>query len=435
MNNSITTAIARLFTSNGSIAGVGFLVSTQLVLTQAGVVHQALELSPDDELLQEHEVLLDFPFLESGKTYKARLKGDSLPRKRADFVELELTGAPPQGSQPHSLILEGRTWDEFFPAPRSIPPVMSSEGLDENCRLVALSINKGRLGFFLGAGANRCDRPPDENFKLGKYLPDGRELANHLAEEFSYPRYEPRDLLRVSQYITLKLGSDDLYEGLHAIFASTYEANSVHRFLARLPAKLKQRGVPHPYQLIITTNYDDALEDAFYKAGESYHLVTYIAESENRGRFLHRRPDGQETLIKNPNDYDGLPIKDLEVEETIILKIHGAVNRADGDKDSYVITEDDYIRYLARRDMPNPVPSSLEKLMRRNHLLFLGYSLRDWNLRVILFRIWEQRKLSKRSWAIQLNPDELECDFWKGYDVNILNVELARYVAELDKRL
>ena len=33
----------------------------------------------------------------------------------------------------------------------------------------------------------------------------------------------------------------------------------------------------------------------------------------------------------------------------MILKIHGAVNRADRNADSYVITEDDYIDFLSAR--------------------------------------------------------------------------------------
>jgi hypothetical protein len=241
--------------------------------------------------------------------------------------------------------------------------------------------------------------------------------------------------LRVAQYIQIKLGQGDLYDKLRTVFVPSYQANSIHRFLAALPAKLREKGLSNPHQLIVTTNYDDVLELAFNEAKEKYHLVTYIADGEDRGRFLHRRPDGVEELIKNPNRYGGLPVKVFSTEETVILKVHGAINRSDENKDSYVITEDDYISYLSWRDLPNPVPSSLEKLLRYNHVLFLGYGLRDWNLRVILRRIWEERKRPRTSWAIQLDPDELEREFWGKYGVQILNAPLQRYISELARRL
>ena len=93
-------------------------------------------------------------------------------------------------------------------------------------------------------------------------------------------------------------------------------------------------------------------------------------------------------------------------ERTVILKMHGAVDRANPDAtwDSYVITEDHYIEYLARTDIANLVPVTLAAKLRRSHFLFLGYSMRDWNLRVILHRIWGEQKLKYKSWAIQLAP-------------------------------
>jgi hypothetical protein len=73
--------------------------------------------------------------------------------------------------------------------------------------------------------------------------------------------------------------------------------------------------------------------------------------------------------------------------------------------------------------------------LRRSHFLFLGYSLRDWNLRVILHRIWGEQKLSWKSWAVQLNPDTLDREFWRKRDVDILDVRLEDYIAALSERL
>jgi hypothetical protein len=119
----------------------------------------------------------------------------------------------------------------------------------------------------------------------------------------------------------------------------------------------------------------------------------------------------------------------------VILKIHGAVDRPTGERDSYVITEDHYIDYLTRTDISNLVPVTLAAKLRRSHFLFLGYSLRDWNLRVILHRIWGEQKLSWKSWAIQLNPHAIDQEFWRNRDVDIFNVRLEEYVAALSERM
>jgi len=69
------------------------------------------------------------------------------------------------------------------------------------------------------------------------------------------------------------------------------QQTSLHRFLATLPAVLRAEGCP-PYQLIVTTNYDDVLERA-QVAGEPFDLVWYAAEGEQRGKFWHLPPDGE----------------------------------------------------------------------------------------------------------------------------------------------
>ena len=119
----------------------------------------------------------------------------------------------------------------------------------------------------------------------------------------------------------------------------------------------------------------------------------------------------------------------------MLLKIHGAVDRVNPDRDSYVITEDHYIDYLTRTEVSNLLPVRLAAKLRKSHFLFLGYGLRDWNLRVILHRIWGAQKLKYKSWAIQLNAQPLDREFWRKRDVEIIDVALEEYVARLHDRL
>jgi hypothetical protein len=144
---------------------------------------------------------------------------------------------------------------------------------------------------------------------------------------------------------------------------------------------------------------------------------------------LHRLPNDEVRLIEKPNEY-----RDLSLDQrTVLLKIHGAVDRKKADQDSYVITEDHYTDYLTRTDISNLIPVKLAEKLRHSSYLFLGYSLRDWNLRVILRRIWGEQQLTYQSWAVQLAPTTLDQKFWGKHGVEIVDQSLEDYVAALSE--
>jgi SIR2-like domain len=301
---------------------------------------------------------------------------------------------------------------------------------DAHYRLVARAILDGRVVPFLGAGVNLCDRAPHTAWQRGHLLPSGSELAGYLANVGEYPPGEPLELVRVSQYIAVTAGPGPLYEELHELFDAEYAPTRLHRFLASMPGLMRAHGTGR-YPLIVTTNYDDALERSFRDAGEPFDLVSYIADGEHRGKFMHVAPDGAMQLIEKPNEYTAVAPE----ERAAILKIHGAVDRSDPENDSYVITEDHYIDYLTHTNIANLIPVTLAAVLRKSHLLFLGYSMRDWNLRVILHRIWGAQKLSYKSWSVQLAPDVVEEESWDQRGVDILDVSLADYIAALEGAL
>lgn len=291
------------------------------------------------------------------------------------------------------------------------------DSLDAHYNLVVKAITDGRLIPFLGAGANLSSRPSDIDWESGqtRYLPSGSELAAYLAKYSRYPPSETHDLARVSQFIAVMMGTGPLYEELHSLFDADYPPTPLHRFFAALPAVLRDKNysrIEDPIRrqlLIVTTNYDDLQEQAFKAVSAPFHLVSYVAEGVGSGKFLHSPPDGKVCLIDEPNQYRGL----LLDQSPVILKLHGAVDRANKGEDSFVITEDNYIDYLTRTDIASLIPVPLPAKLKKSHLLFLGYGLRDWNLRVILHRIWGSQKLSWKSWAVQLNPNELDQEFWR----------------------
>ncbi len=305
-----------------------------------------------------------------------------------------------------------------------------SDPLDAHYQLVLKAIIDNRLIPFFGAGVNLCGRPHGASWKCNTHLPSGGELSEHLANNFAYSSSDKWDLTRVSQYIALMVGTAPLYEELHKLLNADYPPTCLHQFYATLPTLLRTKGYGSSNQLIVTTNYDDVMERAFQASGESFDIVSYVADGEQRGKFLHYLPNGDVRLIERPNEY-----RDVSpTTRPVILKIHGAIDRANEERDSYVITEDHYIDFLARADISTLIPVLLAAKLRKSHFLFLGYSLRDWNLRVIFHRIWGEQRLSYKSWAIQLNPTDLDTRFWAKRDVDILNIPLEEYTAALSMR-
>jgi hypothetical protein len=68
-------------------------------------------------------------------------------------------------------------------------------------------------------------------------------------------------------------------------------------------------------------------------------------------------------VVERPNEYDAVSLS----RRSVILKIHGAVDRLDSERDSYVITEDHYIDFLTHTDIANLVPVALAARLRRSH--------------------------------------------------------------------
>jgi hypothetical protein len=297
--------------------------------------------------------------------------------------------------------------------------------------LIVRRLVRGKVVPVLGAGVNLSERPPQVSWELGRYLPSGQELAAELAKYIGNVPIDSYDLARVSQYLAALEGEGSLYDELHDVFDADYPPTYFHRFLARLARRTREAEDVRECMLIVTTNYDDSLERAFVDEGEPYELVTYIAEGKDRGLFRHITADREPIVIRVPNEYVGLRLG----QRTVIAKIHGAVDRIHR-ADSYVITEDHYIDYITRADVAGLFPVTLAAKLQTSHFLFLGYSLRDWNIRAMLYRLWgEQEGKNFKSWAIQDKPDPIDHAAWDERGVDILPVRVEDFVAAIEQRL
>ncbi len=259
--------------------------------------------------------------------------------------------------------------------------------------------------------------------------PDHRAAAKHLSQHFGCPREYAGTLARVGQWVAVTHGIGPLYDELHALYAQAFSPGPVHRTLAALPPLFRARGLP--CQLVLTSGFDRMLENAFADAGEEYDVVSFVAVGRDRGKFLHIGVDGSVRLIDEPN----LEISLAPEQRTLILKLNGGPDELVGRvRDSYVVSEDDYIDYFSQSNMSALLPVGLAARLRRSSLLFLGYELDEWNLRVFLRRLWGEERFYQ-SWAIDATPNHLTAEQWRQLGVSVIEETVDESLDELRRRL
>lgn len=298
-------------------------------------------------------------------------------------------------------------------------------------KLLAKEFKEGKIIPFLGAGASMCARPADAIWNDDvTFPPSGGELSMALANDCEFPAQDERlrkELARVSSfYEYASAGRSSLRERLHEVFTRAYKPGPLHEFLASVPKGL----------LIITTNYDTLIEQAFEMAGRPFHLVIYPTDRPKAaGKVLLRRAG-------NPGDnFEEQPLKKIDLscepdDHSVIFKMHGSIDTRDAQNDQFVITEEDYVVFLGRMTEKKAIPNDFLLPLQQRRLLFLGYGLEDWNFRVLLrslspVDVPSRQKRDFVHWAIQRSVDEIEQQLWQRQRVNLANADLNEFVAKL----
>jgi hypothetical protein len=327
---------------------------------------------------------------------------------------------------------------------------------------IATGLREGNVVPFFGAAASAIYRPKAERWEPGKpFMPFGGELAASLASAANYPTvdqvYEQAvsDVLQTVQQIAADIPAEKAKEALTpvlrkhvgappnlAIIASWAELQGNRRYIDHALRKsfavdcspgllhIKLASIEGT-QLYVTTNYDDLLEKAL--ACRQPHVI--IDRGNKAGLWVSVAGGPLQKAARTGSDLYDL-LNDPATQQPshpIVFKMHGSVDKNDPRNDWYLITEEDYVDFLAG---DNYVPPYVSALMEGKDILFLGYSLEDWNVRVIL------RKLVKRAvpepvsfWAIVRGRSDIEQQIWQARDVNIYPMDLGDFAEELAKQL
>ena len=242
-----------------------------------------------------------------------------------------------------------------------------------------------------------------------------------------------RRLRSLSYYYIRKTSLVNLYYELYEILEKIEykDSQALHQFLAILPSFMLSRSYPKrspglPYQLIVTTNYDDMLEQAFSAEQQPYDVVFYVADGDERGKFKHKSYEGNVQTIDTPN-YK-LPLRppwgDAKSPRPIILKLFGTCDR---ELETKFVATEQHLTFLLDHLALN-LPTSLMSIIRQSSILFMGYSSSDIDLDRIVRYLWSGKKMQYQSCLIhQAQPGYVEKDIW-----NNRNVDLIRIPSSLD---
>ncbi|NUO81753.1 SIR2 family protein [candidate division KSB1 bacterium] len=273
---------------------------------------------------------------------------------------------------------------------------------EQDLKLIFNAIESGKCLAFLGAGACTAFRKNAHEEVPG--LPTGGQLAELLAKKCQYTNGSVYDLARVAEYFvyTHSGNRNELEHELQEIINAGCPPRPIHTVLAQLRL----------IKIILTSNYDNLLEGELIRYGRNLKRDVYDLNNSRAGHFKGSFHFGEKDII--------------------LHKMHGSIDQPD----SLIITQSDYIRYLA--NLPDPdrgMPDYFRKFTIPQHtLLFLGYGLEDWNFRVIwegVLAIHHASGAQIISYALSKQPADFQKTFWVTRRVKILDGDITDFSIKL----
>jgi hypothetical protein len=243
------------------------------------------------------------------------------------------------------------------------------------------------------------------------------EVLNDALKEYPHLlRLQLQNLASVAFHLSRAVDSPRVMSLVGDLLEKGSEPSKLLQTLARMPN----------VRLIVTTNYDLLMETALNAAGREF--VKFVQPVPGF------KPD--ELLEKDDELCDAKAAKTL-----ILYKIHGSFpdpEQPNDKPDEIVLTEEDYIQFLTvvANDAIG-IPPAIKSEMTSSTLLFLGYSLEDWDFRTLFKGTIEKLERYKwfKSFAIQWRPDPFWAKFWEEEKkVVIYDLDLHEFASDLAQR-
>ena len=250
--------------------------------------------------------------------------------------------------------------------------------------LVADGVRRQQSILFLGAGVHAPPPagspfryPPHQRPPIGAAL--SRTLADSCELARRYPDENLANLQRVALFYEIERSRHQLVDAVRSAVQVDKRPSPMLRALAELD-----------FPLVITTNYDQLFENALAAAGKQPRVAVYTPNLEATADYRDPTP-----------------------QSPVIFKIHGDIARPE----TLVITDEDYIQFVLRmsnKDPYDPVPLTLKFYLTGWSTLFVGYSLLDYNLRLLFKTLrWKIDSANMPDmYSVDSRPDPLIFDVW-----------------------
>ena len=279
------------------------------------------------------------------------------------------------------------------------------------------------------------------------WLPRPEEVALAWSEQHAYPFNTRSELPEVAQYLASNQGRDfpryEIVETLSRYFNNRLpeelRAEQGRKSLSELVDRVGWQnlvsGRPHEVHqvlsslnlpLYLTTNFDSFMTAALHARGKR--PTREICRWNRELDWL-------------PSRFEDDPNYTPTAAEPLVYHLFGSAKEVE----SLVITEDNYLDYLVHISAEmNRIPTYIRGAVANSSLMFLGYSLHDWEFRVILRGLvatLNQRHRFKHV-AVQLEESQANekaiddvqhflHQYFQDAEINVFWGSTAQFMAEL----
>lgn len=204
---------------------------------------------------------------------------------------------------------------------------------DNELRKIAEAAQNHALTFFVGAGVSKLS-----------CAPSWRDLIDAFCDEMGIPKkektetYSSDELLKIPQVFYYSIHEDNVryYQLIQKTLTKGISGpNEIHNMMMKL----------HPVSFV-TTNYDDLISEAAINNFQSYKVV---ASDEEVSTIFGDR---------------------------FILKMHGDIQHG-----NVVLKEEDYLSYSENFKL---IETMVKSIFATNTVVFIGYGINDYNIKLIL---------------------------------------------------
>lgn len=253
-------------------------------------------------------------------------------------------------------------------------------------------ITDGKIVLFLGAGTS--SDAVDQN---GNNPPLGNKLAEKLSDKFLGGKYKNSPLSQVSEYAISESSLFDVQDYIREIFEPFQ------------PTKSHILTTSFKWWAIVTTNYDRIIEKAYDIKKEVCQKPVPFIENGDRVEDKLR-------------DSNSVPL----------LKLHGCITRISNSNCPLILSTDQYIQYKKGRDR---IFDHFKNYGHERTIVFIGHSLQDPDLRVILLELTQIIEGRPRYYTVTPTVDDVKKRFWESKKITTLEGTFADFMSTIDKKI